>query len=116
MKKDGLVGIDFAEQCRQVGEQLEREHAQERRDERAPADPTHAYATVCFDATLGCWVAESVGALPVVGHLIARGRNREHALNELRLRRAWRLHQVTGITWDDARRHATRYVFTELSV
>lgn len=117
-KHEHLIGVDFAAKCREVGEQLEREHEEakwtNRSADKEASDPTHAYAYVTFDAAIGCWVAESVDELPIVGRLIARGRNRAHALNELRLQRAWRMHQRLGIDWDTARAHATRYVFKEI--
>ena len=118
MSNRHLQGIGFAEMCREVGERLEKEHEESRfRTDHAPHqyDPTTQYATVEWDDREQLFHATTVDELPFVGRLMARGRSRQHALNELRIVRAREMHKHMGIGWDDARHHCARYEFKELS-
>lgn len=118
MSNRHLQGIGFAEQCREVGERLEREFEEAKwrnHDDRAAPDPTHTYCRTHIDLSTGMWTAETIDELPFTGRVQARGRNKQHAINELRIVRAWALHKKLGIDWDTARQHATRYVHVEIT-
>lgn len=86
----GLIGIDFAEQCRQVGAALERDHREnfERREneiaaeQARAADGNHQYYVRVVPTAHG--VIVETHAVPLVGVLRASGHNQQKALTELR--------------------------------
>ena len=110
-----LIGWDFAEQCRKVGEALEREHEESRwRNDGGEHlyDKIVVPVTTHMDLHRGLWVATMVDSMPLVGKLSAFGRNSQHAANEIRSRIAWEMHQKMGVSFDEARKHCTRYAIT----
>lgn len=116
MSNRHLQGIGFAEMCDQVATELERVHEESKwRNDGGEhvADLTRVQVYVWAErGPAGVqWIARPVSEQPFVGMFAARGRDRQHALNELRTVHAWQLHAKTGIEWDAARKHATRYVY-----
>ncbi len=116
-KDSGLIGIDFNEMCRKVGEQLEREQPERERQQRAAEERTeyegqHLYHVIVTRPPTGGTKVESIEQFPLCGRLAAIGRNLDHALVELRWAYVNALVRNKLIPdWESARRYATKATF-----
>lgn len=117
-RRQGLIGIDFAETCRTVGEQLQADYDanfQRRENMRADAERKAQSIASCpsyrvkVERVYGGWQATTLEHPPFVGKLSAVGHSYDSAIVELRMAYAAALHKAKLIpNWDDCRRHAGR--------
>jgi hypothetical protein len=109
-KYEHLVGIDFAEKCRLVGEQLEREHEAELRAP-PPLEPSRRYSCLVHPTGSG-YMAETIEKHPLVGTLRAYGRMPDIAVNELKIVLARELYKSKWFSdWDEARAYGRTVEF-----
>jgi hypothetical protein len=109
-----LIGTDFAERCRQVGEQLEADNEQ-RLNRQAQAsheyEGNHVYYLVVSPLGEDVMVS-SIEDFPLLGRLRAAGRNYDVACTNLRLLYAHRLTKFKLLPdLDTARAYAAKCIF-----
>lgn len=111
-----LVGTDFADFCRQVGEKLESENEerlarQREQEDKYQYEGSHVYYLQVGELGEDVLVS-SIESFPLIGPLRAAGRTYQVAVTNLRLLYALMLHKRKLLpTLDDARAYAAKCTF-----
>lgn len=118
-KPSALVGTNFAEDCRKVGEALQKDFdanheawANEAAETaRKQQEGRHEYYVVTSRTSNGMVKVVTIEAVPLIGRVGAVGRSLDAALVELRFACAYELAQQKFMTLPEARKYCLKFTF-----